>query len=249
VNVPANNPIELHGVARTVVEALNPWVLVVAVIAVALSTLSLILRFQQSKGAERQQLKWFAAATLLVVGGLLLTFVGEFGTRWADAISEFGWTILTFGTVLAIPIATGVAIMRYRLYDIDLVINRTLVYGLLTVALAATYVISTLLLRVLLSPLTGSSDLAVAVSTLAVAAVFRPARAWIQAVVDRRFYRRRYDAVLTLEEFSSRLRHELDLETVGSDLCTTADHTMQPAHVTLWLRHRPPGPAEPHSRP
>jgi hypothetical protein len=237
VNMPANNPIVLHGPMRTVIEALKPWVLVVAVVAVALSTVSMALRFRRSTGAERQQLKWFAAATLLVVGGLILTFAAELGTRRAETISQIGWTILTTGAVLAIPLATGVAILRYRLYDIDVVINRTLVYGALTAALVATYVVSILLLRAVLTPVTGKSDLAVAGSTLAVAAVFRPARSRIQEIVDRRFYRRRYDAVHTLQEFSTRLRHELDLDAVGADLCTTADETLEPSHVSLWLRH------------
>jgi hypothetical protein len=228
------NPLGVQGAAHTVVETISKLAIPTYVLAVVLTGAALVTRFRRSTGAERQQLKWFTSAVLLALSGLVLSAFGDKAP--AQILNSIGWTIFLFSCVLGIPIATGIAILRYRLYDIDVVINRTLVYGSLTAALVATYVVSILLLRVVLSPLTGQSDLAVAGSTLVVAAVFRPARARIQQWVDRRFYRRRYDAVHTLEDFSARLRHELDLDAVGADLCTTADQTMQPAHVSLWLR-------------
>lgn len=218
--------IDLAGVVG-VIEVIG-WV--AALGGIVLATWSLVRRYRLARGDERLQLRWFAfSAVLFVVACVIST--GLFQTRFAAAGQVL--VVVAFSTI---PAAAGMAILRHRLYDIDLVINRTLVYAVLSATLVATYLASVLVFRLLLSPLTGDSNLAVAGSTLAVAALFRPARARIQGAVDRRFYRARYDAARTLEAFNATLRTELNLEALATDLRRVVADTMQPAHVRLWLR-------------
>jgi hypothetical protein len=184
-----------------------------------------VLRFQRSPGVERQQLKWFTYTGALV----LLTPLGTL------LVPDLG--NLPFVVVIALPIAVGIAILRYRLYDIDRLINRTLVYGLLTALLAGVYAGAVLVLGQLFGGVTRDPpSWAVAGATLAVAALFQPARRRIQAAVDRRFNRRKYDAAKTIETFSARLREEVDLDTLSGELLAVVEQTVQPANASLWLR-------------
>jgi hypothetical protein len=189
---------------------------------------AMVLRFRRSRGTERLQLKWFALAT--VVAGLVLSF----GLLLWD-VSPLT-RIAMAGALLALPLAICLAILRHRLYDIDVVIKRTVVYGSLTVSLALVYLVVVLTLRSLTGTFTGDSDLAVATSTLVVAALFRPLRRRIQTAVDRRFFRRAYDATLTIESFTERLRQEVSLEAVATDLRQVVEEAMSPTQLSLWLR-------------
>lgn len=196
---------------------------------------SLLLRYRRGTPEERQQLKAFLLAVAVVVVAILAGGLVDAVIPLSRlAVDLIGFVIVSMFGGLAV--ALGAAVLKYRLYDIDLVINRALVYGVLTAILAAAYLGSVVLLQLTLSPLTERSDLAIAGSTLAVAALVGPARRRIQAVVDRRFYRRRYDAGRTLEAFGTQLRDEVDLDALGGQLRAVASQTMQPAHVSLWLR-------------
>jgi hypothetical protein len=219
-----------YGVTSSLLDPLTGLSFLVLIVGIGGSAASLIVRFRRATGEERVQIRWLALAGALVAVVFPIALV--LYDVWGEDVSNVAIML----SVLALPVAAGVAILRYRLYDIDVVINRTLVYGGLTVILAATYLGSVLVLQLLLNGLTGDSGLAVAASTLAVAALFRPARARIQGVVDRRFYRRKYDAARTLTAFSARLRDEVDLVTLDAELRGIVAETMQPAHVSLWLR-------------
>ncbi|MDP9207232.1 MAG: hypothetical protein M3O65_01780 [Actinomycetota bacterium] len=190
---------------------------------------SVVLRFRRSRGVERQQLKWFTFAAALLGASLLLT---------SFVIPDGELNDLVFGLAIAfVPVAAGIAILRQRLYDIDRLLNRTLVYGLLTALLGAVYAGVVLGLGQLFGGVgERTPSWVVAGATLAVAALFQPARRRVQATVDRRFNRRRYDAARTVEAFSARLRDQIDLDTLSTELLAGVDQTVEPTTVSLWLR-------------
>jgi hypothetical protein len=194
------------------------------------------VRLRWSRATERQQLKWLVYDAALV-GLIAPFFLGVESLTLVAVLGVFAYA--------SIPVATGVAILKYHLYDIDLLINRTLVYGPLTATLVALYFGGVVLLQSLIVALTGQqSTLAVVASTLLIAGLFNPLRRRIQAFIDRRFYRRKYDAAKTLETFSAKLRDETDLDALSDDLVGVVNETMQPAHVSLWLRPDTPRKGE-----
>jgi len=228
------NPIGVAGVPHPENGALGAVLLGLLFVCTAAAVVSVVLRFRRSRGVERQQLKWFTyAAALMVVANLVTGYLLP-----AGEVND-----VLFGLTIAfVPIAAGSAILRYRLYDIDRLINRTLVYAALTALLGAAYAGAVLVLGQAFGGVGGDPpSWAVAGATLAVAALFQPARRRTQAVVDRRFDRRKYDAAKTVEAFSARLRDEVDLDTLSAELLAVVDQTMQPTRVSLWLRPPAPG--------
>jgi hypothetical protein len=233
----ARNPFGLRAAAAGIglAQAVGVWVVLACVVAIVAS---LIIRFYRSRGEERLQIKWFAYAATLGVTAILLgdylvpvAFAGWFGV--------FVWT----AAPVSLSVAAAVAVLRYRLYDIDLIIRKTAIYGVLTLSLALVYLGGVAGLQRLLSPLVGEGNrLAVVASTLAIAALFVPLRRRIQTTIDRRFYRSRYDAAKTLEGFGERLRNRTDLDALDADLLSVVRETVQPSHASLWLREPGDGP-------
>ena len=227
------NPLAPGGAAGELFRVLSPVADALALPGFALAVAGLVVRFWRSRGVERQQLKWFAYSAALVGLGL---GTGVFIPEGPVADLAFLVGLLALA---GLPVAAGIAILRYRLYDIDVIVNRTLVYGPLTILVVATYVGSVVSLQYVFRALSGGgSQLAIVASTLAIAALFNPLRRRIQAFIDRRFYRNKYDSRRTLESFSARLRDETDLDQLNTELLAVVRTTMQPEHATLWLRER-----------
>jgi hypothetical protein len=225
-----NNPLGVEGLP-------NVWKLTQTLMLtlIFVSAASLYMRLRRARGVERQQIKWFTYTGVVASSAALLTYtISEpLGALWLKWV---GYVVMQLA-LIGMPISMGIAILRYRLYDIDLLINRTLVYGSLTAALVALYFVGIVVLQRLFVALTGQqSTLAVVASTLLIAALFTPLRRRIQSFIDRSFYRRKYDARKTLETFSATLRDETNLDTLSDDLVGVVRETMQPAHVSLWLR-------------
>jgi hypothetical protein len=230
MDVPGNivNPVGIPG-AGPLLDIVNLLSIATAAPALLLVILSLVLRYRRGDAVEREQIKWFAypASVAAVASAIGLPSIG--------LISDIAWTI-AFSAMSLVPVAIAIAILRHRLFDIDVIINRTLVYGALSVLLAAVYIGSVLLLQELLRPLAPDSGLAVAASTLAVVALFQPLRRRIQAVVDRRFYRSRYDAEQIVHAFAGTLRDKVDLSALTDELVNVVDQSVRPARARVWLR-------------
>jgi hypothetical protein len=226
------NPFAVRGPLRDAIlltaDAFNritvPWLV---------APIALVVRFRRSRGVEREQLKWLMYTTAMTFGLLVILVLTPRGAIADLAVSA---TLVGIGLI---PVAIGLAIFRYRLYDIDVLIRRTIIYAALSAVLVAAYLVGLALFQAILAPITSGSAVAVAVSTLAVVALFQPVRTRIQRVVDRRFYRSRYDAARTLDAFSLRLRSEVDLESVRTELLDAVGTTLNPIHASVWLRETP----------
>ena len=222
-----------YGVESPILGAVAIAGAILASASMVASAVSLIVRMRRAGRVERQQIKWLAYGGALAVGSVFAS--GVIATIWS---ADVGIALISF-VMLGVPIFTGVAIARYSLYDIDIVINRTLVYGALTAALVAVYFGGVATLQSLFRAFSGQEQqpqLAIVVSTLAIAALFNPLRRRIQSFIDRRFYRSKYDARKTLESFSAKLRDETDLQALNNELVSVVRETIEPSHVSLWLR-------------
>ncbi len=232
------NPLALGGSDGQLVELLNNVSSLLGVIAFFFVIASLIVRYRRAQGIERQQLKWFAAIGLVVIPTFVFAIVVSSGATSGSllTVANVAWAI-ALGGLAFLPVAIGLAIVRYRLYEIDRLISRTISYGLLTVILGGLFVAAIVVAQVILAPLTGSNEVAVAGSTLLVFSLFGPLRRWVQRRVDRRFNRARYDIDRTMAAFAARLRNEVDLEQLRAEILTAVSATVEPTSGSLWLRH------------
>src|SRR5919107_612560 len=236
---PIQNPLGIEGFSNIYYKALLFTMTSLLTLAAALAV---FIRLRRAIGVERQQIKWFAYAAAAYASAGILAYVIPRVIDTPLWFERVGFA-LNIAFIPAIPIAIGIAILRYRLYDIDILINRTLVYGSLTLMLALVYFGGVTATQAVFRALTGQEEqpqLTIVVSTLVIAALFTPLRRRIQSFIDRRFYRRKYDARKTLEAFSAKLREETDLDALSGDLVEVVRETMEPAHVSLWLRSDPP---------
>ena len=235
-----HNPLGINSLGIALGQAVVDLVEGIQIVVALSAAVSPFVRLRHAGFEERQQIKWFAyAATILTVGALLSSRVPEVWEVWW--ISRVGFALYIAG-IVGLPVAVGIAILRHHLYDINLIINRTLVYASLTASLVLVYLGGVAATGAAFRVLTGQvkqPQLAIVVSTLVIAALFNPLRRRIQAFIDRRFYRKKYDAAKTLEAFSAKLRDETDLDALSGDLIRVVRETMQPAHVSLWLRPDP----------
>jgi len=225
------NPFGLVGQEALIIALVTvAGILFIATVLLAGSALQ--ERYRRAGHRERLQLKWFLAGMVFAIVAAMISM--------ALALIDFGLAkVLLSIAVSALPVTTAIAILREHLYDIDVIINRALVYGATTAGIAVAFFAVIVVLQSLFRPFTGGSEIAVAISTLASVALAQPLRVRTQAFVDRRFYRSRYDAARTLDAFSVRLRDEVDLDAVRSDLIDAVEHTVQPAHASVWLRGQP----------
>jgi hypothetical protein len=232
-NMVFDNPIGVLG-KGTVERLVGVWIVGLLALAVACAV-ALFVRYRRANEIEREQIKWLLYACALFLMVYAVGLVGRLGGK--SSVGGYIWGVFFGLSVIALPAAIGIAILKYRLYDIDVVINRTLVYGPLTATLVALYFVGIVVLQRFFVVLTGQqSTLAVVASTLLIAALFNPLRRRIQAFIDRRFFRSKYDARKTLEDFSVKLRDETNLQALSNEVVGVVKETMQPAHVSVWLR-------------
>jgi len=226
------NPFALHGLVGDLMflaaSALN-----VVVALVLIAPAALVVRFRRSRGVEREQLKWLTYTAAIGFGLVLIGFAAP------EGIIKFLVQLTGLVGIGLLPVAISIAVTRYRLYDIDVIIRRTLIYAALSAVLLGAYFVGLALFQAIVAPITSGNGVAVAISTLAVVGLFQPMRTRIQALVDQRFYRSRYDAERTLDAFSLGLRAEVDLDAVRADLIDAVERTVQPAHASVWLRGQP----------
>jgi hypothetical protein len=240
IGFPVDNPFAIHGTAGEAIRVVAELGFALSLILFAAGAFALWRRYRVGGEIQRLQIKWFAyaAATCTTFFTAQLAGIAYFGSLsagppWVPALS-----VISVSSGILLPLTAAVAILRYRLYDIDLLIKRTVVYGATSAAIGATFFLGIVALQAVLRPLTSGSELAVAASTLASFALFQPIRRRVQGAVDRRFDRSRYDAARTVDTFADQLRDEVDLDALRAELLGAVSRTMSPAHASLWLRHQ-----------